>query len=449
MSAFTPRVAVLPTAPADPRRRVHYSRGLVLGVEEFNQDFAYLAGRHQWLARELGGYGTVSGLRVSVIPASGTEGPRLAVSAGAAISPSGRLIKVAAAQQAAIDEWLDVNRLEMARRVDFEIGSPPSASIPLNLVLCYRERLTGHQPAPGEPCRSEDVEQIPSRIVDDFTLDLRFDAPRVREEEAVRLFGGLLRQIEFSSSVSAGGVSLDEFTDALRAAAFAIESPPGAQPRLLAGSPPGPVRIPSGAACEYLHAALRLWVTELRPSIRGPEQDHAGCASTGSSDADCVFLATVHVPVVFRDGGWHADTTVRIAVDEEQRPVVAHAGLLQEWLLCASRDLAAAGGGVVAAGRIRGTTVLSSRNGLAPVVETPTAGRLKLSFIGYRQPAAGADYIVKVLPSRRAGAADAVIVDFGGFEPDGFVLLITDFEGTVLAPDALAGVELQVEVSRL
>ena len=444
MSSFTPRVAVLPTAPADPQRRVHYARGLVLGVDEFNQEFAYLAGRDRWLARELGGYGTVSGLRVAVVSAD-SGGPRLAVSAGTAIGPGGRVIKVATGQQASIDEWLDVNRLEMARRVDFEIGSPPSASVPLHLVLCYRERLTGYQPAPGEPCRSEDVEQIPSRVADDFTLDLRFDEPRDREEDAVRQFGGLLRQIEFSPASSA---TVDEFVDALRAAAFAIESPPGSLPRLLAGSPPGPVRVSSADACEYFHAALRLWVTELRPAVRGPAQDHVACAAPASADEDCVYLATVHVPVTFRDGGWRADTSTPVAVDESRRPVVAHAGLLQEWLSCASRDLATSGG-VVAAGRIRGAAALSSRNGLAAVAEAPAAGRVKLSFIGYRQPAAGSDYIVKVLPSRRAGAADAVIVDFGGFEADGFVLLVTDFEGTPLPPDALAGVELQVEVSRL
>src|SRR5688500_4846487 len=109
MSSFTPRVAVLPTAPADPQRRVHYARGLVLGVDEFNQEFAYFAGRDRWLARELGGYGTVSGLRVAVVSAD-SGGPRLAVSAGTAIGPGGRVIKVATGQQASIDEWLDVNR---------------------------------------------------------------------------------------------------------------------------------------------------------------------------------------------------------------------------------------------------------------------------------------------------------------------------------------------------
>jgi hypothetical protein len=367
------------------------------------------------------------------------------VAAGAAVSPSGRTIKVTTAQEAVLDEWLDANRLEMARRVDFQIGSPPSASVALHLVLCYRERFTGHRPAPGEPCRSEDVEQIPSRVADDFTLDLRFEEPRDREEEAVRQFAALLRQIEFSS---AAGATLDEFIDALRIAAFSIESPPGSQPRLVSGSPPGPLRIRAGDACEYLHAALRLWVTELRPAIRGPVQEHQPCASTEEVD-DCVFLATVHVPVTFRDGAWHADADGRVVVDEDRRPVVAHARLLQEWLLCASRDLAAAGGGVVAAGRIRGSMVLASRNGLAPAAEPLTAGRLKLSFIGYRMPGAGVDYIVKVLPGRRPSATESVIVDFGGFEPDGFVLLVTDFDGTALAPDALASVELQVEVSRL
>src|SRR5437763_106871 len=62
MDTFVPQVAAAP-AP-DPSKHVNYTLGMVLGVDDFTQEFAYLSGRDQRLARDLLGYGTVSGLRL-------------------------------------------------------------------------------------------------------------------------------------------------------------------------------------------------------------------------------------------------------------------------------------------------------------------------------------------------------------------------------------------------
>ena len=56
----------LETSVFDPTRHVNFAKGMVLGVDDFRQEFAYLAGRDQWLARDAVGYGTLSGLRVFV-----------------------------------------------------------------------------------------------------------------------------------------------------------------------------------------------------------------------------------------------------------------------------------------------------------------------------------------------------------------------------------------------
>lgn len=441
MTAFAPCAAGLPLAPADPARRVHYTHGLVLGVAELTQEFAYLAGRDQWALRDLIGYGTVSGLQVeSTI--DGTNGPRIVVSAGVALSPSGRLIRIAAAQQAFVNQWLDANRGEVSRRADIELGSPPTASIELHLVLCYRERLTAAIPGPGTPCRTEDIATVPSRVADDFALDFRLDRPLDRENAEVARFIALLPQIEV---VETGGVAREEFLDALRLALASFGSPPLAVPPLVGGSPPASLQVRADDLDEFLRAALRVWITEVRPQVQAPLPDPGGCAT--ASESDCVVLATLRVPIAFTGGGWRTDNAVRIVVDEEQRPLVAHAQLLQEWLLRATRSAGRVGGSIVAAGRLRGTTAVSSVGGLR-VAAVPAAGRVKLTFTRYRAPSGSEDYVVKALPSRLAGASAPVAIDFGGYDADGFILLATR-AGADLTVAELGNLELQVEVSRL
>src|SRR5438105_9709300 len=88
------------TAPLDPTKHVNYTLGMILGVDDFTQEFAYLAGRDQWLARDLIGYGTVSGLRVTTV--TDQRGPQIVVAAGVALSPRGQLVRVPSAQCASL-----------------------------------------------------------------------------------------------------------------------------------------------------------------------------------------------------------------------------------------------------------------------------------------------------------------------------------------------------------
>src|SRR5436305_10550498 len=104
MSSFATQVAAPGVAPPDPTKHVNYTLGMVLGVDDFTQEFAYLTGRDQWLARELLGYGTVCGLCVSIEIDS--NGPRVVVAPGTAVSPQGQLIRVNPAQCAYLNRWL-------------------------------------------------------------------------------------------------------------------------------------------------------------------------------------------------------------------------------------------------------------------------------------------------------------------------------------------------------
>ena len=75
MSAAGSPASNQPTVLPDPGKHVNYTLGMILGVDDFVQEFTYLNGRDQALARDLVGYGTVSGLQISV--ESDARGPRV------------------------------------------------------------------------------------------------------------------------------------------------------------------------------------------------------------------------------------------------------------------------------------------------------------------------------------------------------------------------------------
>src|SRR3954462_4659854 len=152
MSCFSSTTNTTTTATADPAKHVNYNVGMVLGVDDFTQEFAYLSGRDQWMARDLLGYGTVTGLDVGREIESG--GPQVSITPGVAWTPRGRLIRVATAQCASLNGWLAAHHDELLR----VLGSPSNdrASLRLFVVLGYRECPTDMVPIPGVPCRSEE-----------------------------------------------------------------------------------------------------------------------------------------------------------------------------------------------------------------------------------------------------------------------------------------------------
>lgn len=353
-------VNMLTGTPPDPTQHVNYARGMVLGVDDFVQEFTWLDGRDRWQARDALGYGTLSGLRV-MAEIDGTDGPRLHVGAGSALMPSGRHVCVPADQCAVINRWLAksdnaaiVNRL-------LNPGSPPlsppvsppavtDGTVSLFLTLCWADCKTRPVPIPGEPCRSEDELMAPSRIADDFRLELREFAPLQTEEDALRDFVRWLRANVQIDDTSPPAVSGDDtvWIEALR---------PGIQPWLDAAasspalSPPasfeslgdylfdlaGPIVVASGELCAFLRVALRFWVTELRPLWMAMR-----CHRAEQRDVDCLLLARVSFDVQWIGGSpagaWQiVGSPPAIAIDETTRPVLAHMRWLQEWALCGWR----------------------------------------------------------------------------------------------------------------
>src|SRR3954451_24600241 len=105
MTSFVPSLLSPSASEPDPTKRVNYNLGMVLGVDDFTQEFAYLTGRDQWMLRDLIGYGTARGLKVST-ELDVARGPRVVVEPGVAISPSGQMICVPSAQCAYLRDWV-------------------------------------------------------------------------------------------------------------------------------------------------------------------------------------------------------------------------------------------------------------------------------------------------------------------------------------------------------
>jgi hypothetical protein len=379
MTVFTPEPSASRAAPLDPLKHVNFLPGMVLGVDEFQQEFAYHEGHRQWLARDAIGYGTVNGLTVKVSrdDSKGPEDPKrfkVMVGAGVALTPQGRLVRVCPEQCAHLNEWLalDSNRGGLARA----LGSPPADPLRLYLTLCYDQCETDEVPVPGEPCRKADDVNQPSRIRDDFHLELRVDPPSQLEEDALRDYVAWLRGLPVVASDAQAQVA--DFLAAIRAAA---EGPPAAdgsppapgplQPPSITGTPAdflhgdpslypapsGALHLPADRACEFLREAMRLWVTELRPRWKtcwlAP---NAGCLEPPSDPAarpeGCLLLAEIDVSLMAQasTGLWVVTSDSMPSVDERRRPFVVHQRMLQEWVACMAASQSGAGGGEGVAG---------------------------------------------------------------------------------------------------
>jgi hypothetical protein len=313
-------------------KRVNYTLGMLLGVDDFVQESYYNGARRRELARELLGYGTVHGLQV-VAEADGDKGPRLRVTPGIAWLPSGAPVCVDSDQCANINDWLAAHEAEVGAALAASFGSPPRLT--LYLTLSHIECLTDNVPIPGEPCRSDEELMQPSRIADGFRLSLRLAAVTQREEDAVRDFvEWLVRQ-----PLAPGSPPLDEaaFIEQLREAArawLAPDSPPASPPvpppDYMAG------QAPEGTTENMFRAALRLWVTELRPLWMA--RADCGCKATPiAPEDDVVLLARVEadlVPTLAGSGGWRvSDDGPAVAIDESRRPMLLSLRMLQELIL--------------------------------------------------------------------------------------------------------------------
>lgn len=332
VTAFAP---VIESRAFDESKHVNYTLGMLLGVDDFHQEFAYLAGRTRRLARDASGYGTVVGLAVSIDTKDDAKGARIIVESGAGITPKGQFVCVRPSQCAYLDEWLAAKRKELEKE-----GVTVPSNIDANVVLAYRDCPSDPVLLPGEACRDDKELSVDSRISDSFTLELRRDAPVQNEENAVRAFIAWMQKIPF------GGVG--PFLDA---AAFeklmrdSVKEPKieddetrntGWIP-ITFTDPPATARLDAATAREMFGVAMRVWTTHIRALVHPLCTGGCGCCGPKHHDFvepdDLLLLAKVTMPVKAADNGdWviDRDQLATLKLDESNRPLLLHTRMVQE-----------------------------------------------------------------------------------------------------------------------
>lgn len=341
---------VYPNAAAlDPGKRINYTHGLVLGVDEFRQEQLHLLHKGRSHQYTLHGYGTVSGLDV-VAQADKKDGVmKVHVRPGVAIDRLGREVTVTEERCAVLDNWLGL--ATNSSTIGAALGGSP-ATLALHVVLCYRECFTDTVPIPGGPCQSVEDSSAPSRIADSFELKLQLETPAFWEELGVFALGVLFRQLkveEAADTLDIKGLEtlLQELVERLQSLKQTC-SPPlvvdkreieflvldlladdsGSPPFSPPSSPPGlPMVIHPDDIHFMLRHAWRLWLTVLAPQLAG-----AGCqcAAAGNPDEGCILLATLNMAVEEVAGAYRVLGTPQ--VDQDERPFLLPTRLLQEFV---------------------------------------------------------------------------------------------------------------------
>jgi hypothetical protein len=301
-----------------PTRHVNFALGMVLGVDDYRQEFAYHSGRDRWLVRELGGYGTLSGLAVGVEDA-GSDGPRLRVTRGTAASPGGQLICVGADQCALVNAWL--NREDVAARIariDAAQNPANDTVLKLWLTLCYDSCAVAPVPIPGQPCRSEEDLMAPSRVADDYRLALGFDPPALGEADYLRLLAAFAVALPDAGGAAPGGAALKTLLEQVRRQAWVLLSPTAID---VQAADVAAIAVHPDVRPQVMAELRRLWVSDLRPAIVA-----SPCAEDAAEYDDCLPLALLTVGVVNDGTRWEVKNAgpgdFAIDLDESTRPIL-------------------------------------------------------------------------------------------------------------------------------
>lgn len=303
------------TSPAsNPSHHVHFSTGMVLGVDDYAQEFAYHNARDKWIVREFGGYGTISGLAVSV--EAGTEGPEIKVTAGSAATPGGDLVCVKSEQCGKVNAWLA--REDIATRVGeiaTEVNPDTDANLKVWLTLSYTSCAIAPVPIPGQPCRSEEDLMAPSRIADDYILSLSLTPPAMTEAQALEMLDIYVASLSEQGTAPETDASMAALRLKIAAQLGAIFVP-GAEPIAapMMAAPAAPEHHPSQKAA-LLRFIRNQWVTRIRPHVMAQK-----CGVPDVAANDGVLLATFSMAITRPPVGPWEVALAGIDKDESDRP---------------------------------------------------------------------------------------------------------------------------------
>jgi hypothetical protein len=300
--------AVGVAAVSNPSHHVHFSTGMVLGVDDYAQEFSYHSARDKWIVRDFGGYGTLSGLAVSV--EAGTEGPQVKVTAGSAATPGGQLICVGADQCGSLNGWLARDDIAAkVAQIAAEVAPDTDANLKVWLTLCYTSCAIAPVPIPGQPCRSEDDLMAPSRQADDYVLSLALDPPMMTEMQAIEVLEAFIATLDPTGAVDTPA-SLRDAREKIGQHLDALFLPDPGAIAALDLTPPVHHPDQKPALLKFIRAH---WITRIRPHVMAQK-----CNSVDVMANDCVLLATFNIAVNKPPvGAWNI---VDVDKDESDRP---------------------------------------------------------------------------------------------------------------------------------
>lgn len=317
MTNVMQRCVPVSTGTLEPDLRVNYQFGLVLGVDEFEQEDLYFRTRDERAARSLHGHGTAVGLHVTAArPVVAPDDVEVRIEPGVAVDQFGRPVVIATAQCARIGAWLAAQEEAAAAASDpspLAVHLRPSGDLTLYVVAEYAECADALVPLPGNACGTDDDVTAPSRLRDSWQLGFRFSPPPMPNWDGVRDLADLLLPLELDDG---SPITSDEEALAQHIRALA----PGAPAPLL--SMPAVPRLPRLGARAALDRLLTLWVTEVRPLLAPDLIEPAGEAA--------VLLSTITVvPAAPFDRTSPAIDAYDLP-DDEGRPYLAPTQLIQE-----------------------------------------------------------------------------------------------------------------------
>ena len=320
MSGVMQRCVPLSTGALSPDQRVNYQFGLVLGVDEFEQEDLYFRERDERASRTLHGYGTTVGLHVTAErPAVAPDDVEVKIAPGILVDQPGRPVVIPTAQCARVGAWLAAQeRQALADEAPSPLAEhlSPSGDLTLYIVAEYSSCLDALVPLPGNPCGSDDEVTAASRVRDAWQLGFRWEPPSMPHWDGARSLADLLLPIELHD----GSPPLSDeeaLAEHIRAMAPGVPPPPVPLP--------APPVLPRAGARAALDRLLTIWITEVRPRL-APDLIHP------EGEAAVLLSTLTVVPAAPFD----VDSPSIVAFqspDDEGRPYLAPSQLIQELVL--------------------------------------------------------------------------------------------------------------------
>jgi hypothetical protein len=164
----------LSDAAQPPFYSVNYSFGMLLGVDDFQTEYAYHSGKmrlhNQWLHRQ----GVVWGYGVTLSQPDEQQAGILRVNPGLALDAVGRELHLDAVQCLDIAAWFDKHRNDPA----FEFKTDAQTlTFDAHVVIRFKACLTRQVPAFGEPCEGAATTAAYSRVFETVEILLRPGPP--------------------------------------------------------------------------------------------------------------------------------------------------------------------------------------------------------------------------------------------------------------------------------